>query len=502
MKKTIILSTLLLGLGVFLGVILVSNLSPDSIQSVFAQSNTKIGAPQAPIDNSVTSSQINNAMVEVSEAVIPTVVFVDVTTEGGGNERMREFFEFFDMPNDGRSRGSGSGVIISENGYIVTNNHVVENAIDGGIKIILHDKTEYRAELVGRDPLTDLAVLKIEAENLPTAHFGEIEDVKVGEFVIAVGNPLGLSSTVTAGIVSAIGRGAIGMRSSSYAVENYIQTDAAINPGNSGGGLFNLDGSLVGINTAIATRTGTYIGYGFAIPIDLTKSVVEDLIEDGEINRGYIGVSINTIRNDTEAKAYKLKKAEGAVIMNVLEDSPAEKAGLEKADVILEINGKPIRSSNELQNEVALYRAGDVITVTISRDGKIIQKDVKLKARSDDDTAFVDPEISSEEKNDKDLKGPIEYDEFGFVADNIPAELKNQIEVSGGVYIADVKRFSHASDQGLFRGGVIVEVDKKKVNNLKEFNEIIESKSPGDVFLMEVKYDSRNALVALEVPKK
>ncbi|MFA7626930.1 MAG: trypsin-like peptidase domain-containing protein, partial [Candidatus Kapaibacterium sp.] len=238
MKKTVIVSILLVGIGIFMGVFLVSSLNTDLLSPLFASENTKIGANQAPVEMDNAMKIINNAMSAASEAVLPTVVYINVETEvkGGNmpNDDFHEFFRFFGTPdgeNDSpfRSRGSGSGVIVSENGYIVTNNHVVENATDRGIKVQTIDKKEYIARLVGRDPYTDLALIKIEANNLPVAHLGDIEMLKVGEMVLAVGNPMGLEHTVTSGIVSAIGRGRIGNRGGAN-IEHYVQTDAAINP--------------------------------------------------------------------------------------------------------------------------------------------------------------------------------------------------------------------------------------------------------------------------------
>lgn len=303
MKKQMVGSSLLIAFGMLIGVLLISNFSPSSIGDIFA-STKKFGADSPPVVQSEAMRTLNKAFTSASEAVLPSVVSIEVTSTRK-SPKMQEFFEFF-RPRGGQDgeeslvKGNGSGVFISVDGYIVTNNHVVEDAKD--IKVTTYDKRNYKATLVGADPLTDLAVIKIEGEgDFPAVHFADINSVKVGEWVMAVGNPLGLTSTVTTGIVSAIGRGHLGMSRNSYSVEYYIQTDAAINPGNSGGGLFDMNGSLTGINTAIATSTGNYIGYGFAIPVDLVKSVIDDLIDDGEINRGYIGVSINSVRDEVEA---------------------------------------------------------------------------------------------------------------------------------------------------------------------------------------------------------
>ena len=309
-------------------------------------------------------------------AILPTVVSISVIIENKSvpnplKEQWKDFFKFFGEPYDGqdetpqKTEASGSGVFVSDDGYIVTNNHVVENATE--IHVTTEDRKEYKAKLIGRDPQTDLALIKIEGHGFQPAYLGDISNVKVGEIVLAVGNPLGLNSTVTSGIISAIGRGGLDLYSADkrkWAVENFIQTDAAINPGNSGGGLYSLEGALIGINTAIATRTGTYIGYGFAIPVDLVKSVILDLKEHGKVNRGYIGVEMKTI-DEVEAKAVGLDKVQGVMVDNVLKDSPAQKAGIEAGDIILDIDGQPITSSNELQSKVVLHKVGNVLNLSI-----------------------------------------------------------------------------------------------------------------------------------------
>jgi len=303
-KKPIVSAVLLIGIGIIFGVALVSTFNTGGIGSAFA-ANKEIGAKQAPVTLSPQVQALNDAMVNASKSVNATVVNIKVVTESKiDKKQFRDFFRFFGNPEDmqggeegetQKSEGAGSGVIISSDGYIITNNHVVDQAKEDGMTVILSDKKEYKAKLIGKDPLTDIAVIKIDATNLPVAHIGNSDEVAIGEMVIAVGNPLGLNSTVTSGIVSAIGRGQLGLNRDRYAVENLIQTDAAINPGNSGGGLFNLKGSLIGINNAIATRTGGYMGYGFAIPSNLMKAVALDLIEDGKVDRGYIGISLRPV---------------------------------------------------------------------------------------------------------------------------------------------------------------------------------------------------------------
>jgi len=499
MKRALILSILSISIGIFIGIFLVSNISPSMLKSIFGSEKPVIGAEIPPISKDESINLLNRAFNEASKAVIPTVVYINVETEATRppNDSFHDFFEFFEGPSQPRrSRGSGSGVIISHDGYIVTNNHVVENASNRGIKVITTDKREFTAKLIGTDPTTDLAVLKIEADNLPVAHFGNVEDLNIGDLVLAVGNPLGLNSTVTHGIISAIGRGQLGR--GGYNVENYIQTDAAINPGNSGGGLYNLYGSLIGINTAIATGTGTYIGYGFAIPIDIVNAVVSDLIEDGKVNRGYIGVYIKSV-DELFARRLGLEEVSGVFIEGVVPGGAAEKAGLQASDVILEVDGKPVNTTNELQSSIVFYRAGDKIKLTIWRDKQKIFKEVTLISREDDDVAVAAPR-QREEPKQAEKQGPIKLDNLGFTVEPLTNEIKSEYEVKNGVIVTQVERFSPAADRGLFRSGVITHIDKEEVKSPGQLENIIKSKESGEVILVEVRYPERNQIIAIQIP--
>jgi len=507
MKRNIIAGIGLVGVGITIGIWLVSLLG-----NIFAKNIDNLGAKQAPVTVSQAAKELNNAMIQVSQAVVPSVVSISVTIEekGKSNEfrqQWQEFFHFFgEQPNEEeipghprRSEGAGSGVIVTEDGYIVTNNHVVDDASE--IKVVLNDKNEYKAKLIGTDPLTDLAVIKIDAHGLTPAHIGTIEDIQIGEMVFAVGNPLGLNSTVTTGIVSAIGRGELSLptKKSGYQVENFIQTDAAINPGNSGGGLFNLAGSLIGINTAIATRTGSYIGYGFAIPIDLVKAVIVDLIENGKINRGYLGVQIRTIDKD-QAKFAGLSKVEGVMVNDVLKDSPSEKAGVESGDIILELNGKTVKTSNELQNQVVLHKAGESVNLTIWRDGKKINKSVTLKAKEEEKTELASDNSKKNDENSSEEVKATTFDKLGFSVSALNAESTKSLEMTEGALITKVDRYTPAADKGLFPNGVIVKADRKEIKNPGQLKKIIENKKSGDVLLLQVKYADSKRIIALEIP--
>lgn len=504
MKKKYVFGAGLSIVFIILLIIIISNF--NSVSNLFAQDS--IGASKPPVELSPQIDALNNAFVAVSEAVLPTVVSINVeietsTSNNQFHDQFKDFFEFFGIPQEEgeeqgrrRSEGSGSGVIIAENGYIVTNNHVVENAVNISVKT--YDKKEYKAELIGTDPLTDLALIKIDANALPLVHLADMDKVRIGEWVVAVGNPLGLNSTVTTGIVSAIGRGELSLLrdKDGYSIENFIQTDAAINPGNSGGGLFNLHGSLVGINTAIATRTGTYIGYGFAIPIDLVRSVVMDLMDDGKINRGYIGVSIRTV-DEVVAKSLGLDRVEGALVHNILKDSPAEKAGVESGDVILEVDGKKIATSNELQSTIVMKRAGDKVNLTIWRDGKKINKTVKLEPRD------KDTEIASASKGDdqiEEAKASVDFDQLGFTAETLNKDIKENFDVKQGAYVSKVKRYSLAEQRGLAPNGVIIKADRKEIKSPSDLKKIIDSKKAGETILLHLKYKDQTRIVAFEIP--
>jgi Do/DeqQ family serine protease len=294
------------------------------------------------------------------------------------------FQEFFGggspFEGDPRQQGmqqqaTGSGVIIRPDGYIVTNNHVVDGATD--LEVSLYNKRVYKAKILGRDPATDLALIKVNEQGLPAARFANSEQVRVGDWVLAVGNPFDLASTVTAGIISAKAR-SIHIREDNSGIESFLQTDAAVNPGNSGGALVNLNGDLVGINTAIASPTGTYAGYAFAVPSNIVSKVVDDILRYGEVRRAYLGVSIQDV-DGTLAKDLKLETADGVLVAGVVQGGAAAAAGLQRGDVITAINNRPVRSSPELLETVATRRPGDKVTLTINRDGRQQQVPLTLK---------------------------------------------------------------------------------------------------------------------------
>ncbi len=492
--KGIISALILLGIGILFGALLVSGFG--LVRPGYA--DIKLGADNPPVNIDAESSSFGQAFIETAEKVTPTIVQIVVVSERENPHEEFFFFPFKDMPKE--QKGSGSGIIISKDGYIITNNHVVENATK--VTVGLSDKRKFEAKVIGTDPLTDLAVIKIDADDLPVAYLGDSDKLKVGQWVMAIGNPLSLASTVTAGIVSAIGRGQLGLIRDSYGVENFIQTDAAINPGNSGGALVDLTGAVVGVNSAIATSgTGTYIGYGFAIPINLAKAVAKDLIANGKIDRGYIGINISEV-DDAIAKSIGLDKPKGIIIQGVLENSAAEEAGLKEGDVILEVDGREVNAPNQLQSYVAAQTAGTTITLKIYRDGEVIEKKVTLKPRdADAETKPVNEEKDKESEHKKNITS-MRFDDLGLKVKNLSEKEMEQFGVDHGILITEVERFSVAEDQKLFAGLVILEADKEKIDDVQEFSDLVESKRGSALLLKVVDSKGNTRFVGLEIPEK
>jgi len=498
MKRKNILGTISLILfGVIFGAVLVSGFG--WVKPSYA--DIQIGASKPPVEKLDPQAEaFNNAFILAAEKVTPSIVQITVVTTVK-NKFPGEFHFFFPFKDDipKEQQGGGSGIIISEDGYILTNNHVVEDAKQ--VTVTLHDKREFDAEVIGTDPLTDLAVIKIDADHLPVAYLGDSDKIRVGQWVMAIGNPLSLTSTVTAGIISAKSRN-INIIKDQYAVENFIQTDAAINPGNSGGALVDLNGAVIGINSAIATNgmTQSYIGYGFAIPINLAKSVARDLIENGKVNRGYIGVSISEVDAQT-AKAIGLKEPKGVLVQDIVKGGAAEKSDVKEGDVILKIDDKEVNQPSELQSYVASKRAGTEVKLTIFRNGKEIERYVTLKPR-DEDASKKSTTVSKKDKSkeEKDIK-EFTFDELGFTVRNMTKDELKDYKVENGVLITDVKRFSKAYNQRIGEGLVITAADKKDIQNVAELKSIIESKKGEAVLLKLVDNQGNSRLVGLEIPK-
>ena len=491
--KGIVGAVILLGMGILFGAILVSGFG--LVRPGYA--DIKLGADNAPVTLDADASSFSQAFIETASKVTPAIVQITVVSELKDNPHDDFFFfPFKDMPKE--QKGSGSGIIISKDGYILTNNHVVENA--NKVTVGLFDKRTFDAKVIGTDPLTDLAVIKIDADNLPVAYLGNSDQLKVGQWVMAIGNPLSLASTVTAGIVSAIGRGGLNLIKDSYGVEDFIQTDAAINPGNSGGALVDLSGSVVGINSAIATQTGTYIGYGFAIPINLAKSVAKDLIANGKVSRGYIGINIGNV-DDAIAKSIGMNKPHGVIIQGILKDGAAAESDLRPGDVILSVDGKEVDAPNQLQSYVASQSAGTTIKLKIYRDGETIERKVTLKPREED--AKTEP-VSNKSENEKENKTKMStatFDDLGLTVKNLNDRDKTDFNVDHGVLITDVKHYSAAEDQRLFAGLVIVQADRKEIDNVEDFTKAVDSKKGSALLLKVVDNKGNNRFVGLEIPK-
>jgi len=411
-------------------------------------------------------------IADLADKLIPTVV--SIKTEATVRDNFGGFFgdDFFDQffgfgnprqqkPRERKQQGQGSGVIVSSSGQILTNNHVVEGAEQ--ITVTLSDKREFKAKILGTDELTDIAVIQIEGEakDLPVATLGNSDALRVGEWVIAIGNPFGLSQTVTKGIVSAKGVHQRGITE----YENFIQTDAAINPGNSGGGLFNLSGELIGINSAILSRSGGFQGIGFAIPVNLANNIMSDLLKDGKVSRGWLGVSIQDI-NPSLAKAMNLNPAKGALINEVFENSPAEKGGIKAGDVVRSINGKAVENANDLRNTVATLRPGGNAEFEILRDGKTIKLNINIALRDENNLAGAVP-------NSKDSKKEQSSSSWGIQAVELTKAQKKEAglpESSSGVFVTFIVSKSPAEKAGLRKGDIILSANNKPIANLKDLD--------------------------------
>ena len=362
--------------------------------------------------------------------------------------------------------GSGSGVIISPDGYIVTNNHVVDDAVN--VQVILDDNRKFTAKVIGRDPNTDIALVKIDGKDLPSLAWGNSDALKLGEWVLAVGNPFNLTSTVTAGIVSAKSR-SIGIMSGQMPLESFIQTDAAVNPGNSGGALVNSRGDLVGINTAIASQTGSYSGYSFAIPATIAQKVVNDIRKFGEVQRAILGVMMRTV-DDSIAKAKKLDKIEGAYVKSTSEDGAARKAGIREGDIIVSIDGNSINSSSQLQEQIGKYSPGNEVAVGYIRNGEL--KTAKIVLRNmKGDTSIIKEPVS--------VLGA----EFGPVPDNV----KEKLQIDEGVQVENLSK-GLLKDAGVKNGFIITDINKTSVSSKEDIERAVMQSNNKKPLLIEGVY--------------
>jgi len=428
---------------------------------------------------------------DLADSVSPAVVNIrtEKTTKTGGfrhfsrrpfgrnNDPFEDFFERFfgnEMPREHKERSLGSGFLVDKDGYIVTNNHVVENADE--IKVRLKNGDDFDASVIGRDPKTDLALIKIDnGGNLPFLNLGDSEKLKVGQWVVAIGSPFGLEQTVTAGIVSAKGR-VIG----SGPYDDFIQTDASINPGNSGGPLLNMDGEVVGINTAIISGGQ---GIGFAIPANLAKGIIGQLKTTGEVTRGFLGVSIQNISEEL-AEYYGIKDGKGVIVAEVVPGAPADKAGIEVQDIIIEVNGEKIDDNRRLSAMIAAIEVGKIVEIKALRDGKEKTYKVEIGRMSDDGIASAPKKTDSES-------------DLGMNVAELTPEMARRLNINEktGVVVTEVKAGTKAEEAGIMHGDIIKEINHKPVNTISEYNEIIDDIDKGDSIQMFIKRSNEGFIV-------
>lgn len=403
-----------------------------------------------------------------ADKTLPAVVHIKSTAvrQVRQQQQMFDLFDFFGQGGFERrpqkQQSSGSGVIISGDGYIVTNNHVVAGAEE--VDVILNDKREFKAKVIGTDANTDIAVIQIKASNLPYLNFGDSDGLRVGEWVLAVGNPFNLESTVTAGIVSAKGRG-IGILEGDNPIESFIQTDAAVNPGNSGGALVNLKGDLIGINTAIAGgATGTYVGYSFAVPAAIVKKVASDLVKFGNVQRGFLGIRPQEVNNKI-ADEKDLKVSSGIYVDGFTENSSAKAAGIKTGDVITKIDGTAITSANKLLETVGRRRPGDVVVVTVNRDG--VNKDYNVTLKNIDGNTEI---IKNEES------AGLSLESLGANFGDLSSSEKQKLRLNGGAKVLSLEDGGRLQDMGIGEGFVITKIGDQPVRSAKELSELLQSK--------------------------
>ena len=476
MKKNIFIGLLIASLGGFVGVAsykFFEDKGPSTItekQKVQFASLPTYAEPDGGTDFTVAAAKTVPAVVhiKVTMSASPQANYIDPI--------FRDFFGDGGFPfgQRGPSMGSGSGVIISADGYIVTNNHVVNGA--DKIEVVLNDKRSYKGKVIGTDPNTDLALVKIEADNLPFVVYGNSDNVKIGEWVLAVGNPLNLTSTVTAGIVSAKGRNIniIGEDGSKtpFPIESFIQTDAAVNRGNSGGALVNTRGELVGINTAIASQTGMYAGYSFAVPVNLVKKVMDDLLEYGKVQRAFLGLQIQEVNSDV-AKEKGLKSTRGVLVARVNDGGAAELAGVQSGDVITSVAGVEVNSSSELMEQVGRHRPGDKIDIKVIRENK--DKNLAVVLRGEDNTT----EFKKKEPiNTNNLLGA----EF----QDLSASEKKNLRIENGVKISSLKS-GKMSSVGIRSGFIVTRLNNKTVSSTDDVDNIVNS-SENNMIMIEGVY--------------
>ncbi len=450
MRKYLLLS-LVCVLSSLLSVLIYSQLAPQQVVWANQGGETRLAGLVDKLFDSRSNSTFRSTaptdFIQAAEVATPAVVNIRALIESGNS-----------IWGGGALTGSsGSGVVVSPDGYIVTNHHVVEKS--GEIKVTLADKRTYTAKLIGSDPSTDIALIKIEEQELPFVVFGNSDSVRVGEWVLAVGNPFNLESTVTAGIVSAKGRN-INILSGASSIESFIQTDAAVNPGNSGGALVNTNGELIGVNTAIITESGSYEGYSFAIPSNLVKKVVRDLREYGKTQRAYLGVGIQDLDSET-ARDLGLPNAEGVLINRVASEGAASDAGLKAGDVVIGVNDTHVRSTSELQEYVGRFRPGEAVQVDYWREGKKFRSRITLK------------DLNNSTQVARAQGDEVEA-ELGFALRNLSQEEQRNLRLKGA-FVSSVRRGSVVYQTNMQPGFIVTSVNGKRVGSVSEAIEAIKN---------------------------
>ncbi|MGQ9570996.1 MAG: DegQ family serine endoprotease [Thermodesulfovibrionales bacterium] len=488
MKKNI-----LIGIGILLIGILIGGIAFYTLGKITGQHGPYLSYPISPnVPRQIIET--SRAFSEIVSTVSPAVVNISTTkvlrrdTDGLFDDPFFDFFKpFHDLriPKKWKEQSLGSGVVVSPDGYIITNNHVVEKSDE--IKVTLLDKRTFKGKIVGADPKTDIAIIKIDAVNLPTIPWGDSDKLQVGEFVLAIGNPYGLSHTVTMGIISAVGRANVGVAD----YEDFIQTDAAINPGNSGGPLVNIKGELIGINTAIFSRTGGYQGIGFAVPSNMVRPIMSQLIREGKIIRGWLGVTIQELTPELSQK-FGLQKTAGALVSDVAKGSPAERAGITRGDIILEFNGREVKDVGNLRNMVAQSRVGSEVSIKILRSGKeyivrLVIAELPREIAEAVPSTFLDD---------------LEAEAFtGLSVMNLTKEIAKQLGLrkdEKGVVVVRVEPASPADESGIRKGDIIKEIDKKPIENLEDFNRVVSNLNKNETVLLFITRGDKKFYVTLK----
>lgn len=435
--------------------------------------------PAAPSD---LQAHIRSAASKVKPAIVNIAATVLVRDQALSDEGLP--FGLFPEGPPRRQYGQGSGVIVSEDGYIITNNHVVAEATE--VEVLLADRRQFKGRVVATDPKTDVAVVKIDATGLPAVAWGDSSQLAAGDFVLAIGNPMGLNQTVTFGIVSAVGRADVGVAD----YEDFIQVDAPINPGNSGGALINVKGELVGINTAIASVTGGSVGVGFAIPSNMARAAMQSLLKTGRVVRGFLGATTQDVLPQL-GKLFGLPDVKGAIVTDVFARGSAEKAGLKRGDVVVRFDGKEVLDSGRLRNWIAVSAIGSKHKLDVMRDGKPLQMDLMVQEAPRERTKRIPPQVKS------DTDG---HPFGGLMVDEITPAIGRQLGFGSitGVVVTTVDEGSLAEGAGLMPGDLIMEVNRKPITDLASFQSAVQPIKPKDLTLLLINRQSTYLYIPLE----